>query len=289
MDTNVTIHAPFTFFDIPQDGLIDHDGEQTDPDHLSSSTSPGPLNITHLNQQKRNRSVVRDNALLVTQVCVNLGLNETSPILMDQAIQDALFDLVQRTRPGQLGTATSHPIPLWNLDGASPYVLQILLNSSHLIRRTLDHLHTLSVPPWKTSLAFSHSAQRDFLCEAMLQPRGLETGFTDPVFKYFQAWETDTQTHLDRLDRILVDIYGESSVKPVIVRLHEEQAAKVYDGSKGGEGGRGPLLIRLVDVCQMWNDTIASYKIQKMLFSEGLESCELARWRGDGEGKRWFV
>lgn len=268
--------TPFTFFDIPQDGHINFDdNEPEDPEyHLSPLIPSGPLNITHFNQQKRNRSVVRDNALLATQVCINLGLSESSSILLDQAVQDALFDLVQRTRPGLRGTASLTPIPLWNLDVASPLVLSILLESPILIRQTLDHLHSLSVPAWKASLAISHSAQRDFLCEAMLQPRGLETGFTDPVFKYYQAWETDIQPHLDRLDRILVDIYGESSVQPIILRLREEQASKVYDGRKGSVGGRGPLLIRLVDVCRMWNDTIASYKVQKMLFSEGLESCE---------------
>jgi hypothetical protein len=233
---------------------------------------PGPLNITHLNQQKRNRSVVRDNALLATQVCINLGLNEDSPMLQDQAVQDALFDLVQRTQPGPLGG--THPIPLGHLHCASPLVLQIFLNSSYLIQRTLNHLHSLSIPRWKSSLAFSYSAERDLLCESMLRPRGLETGFTDPVLPSYQAWEIDIQPHLDRLDRILVDIYGESSVRPIIVRLREEQAARVCDGSKGGRVGRGPLLVRLVDVCRMWNDTIAGYKVQKMLFSEGLESCQ---------------
>jgi hypothetical protein len=211
----------------------------------------------------------RDNAAVVTKICSDMSLSETSPILQDPDVQKALTNLVYSPAAGD---PTTHLSSIWYTDLFLP-VRQILLDSGYLINRTFDHLRSYDEPAWKISLSFAKESQRHLLCGSTLEPRGLENAFEDPVLTSYRVWCTHIQPFLDRLDQILSEIYGPLSVRPIILQLQQEQADKVYTPDRGG-GGKNPLLVKLVDVCRMWNDTIASYKVQKMLFSEGLEKCE---------------
>lgn len=200
-----------------------------------------------------------------------MGLGETSAILQDEQVQGHLNALVRRSYQGR----TYEMIEEIPSTSAEQQVRTILCNSDHLISRTHARLVSYDEPSWKISLCLSKEAQRELVCGAMLEPRGLESGFEDPVRRYYLAWSVDIQPVLDRLDKVLVDIYGVGSSDAVVERLHLEQAESLQlgRGEDRDRPRRAPLLGRLLDTCRMWNDTIAGYKVQKLLFAEGLERC----------------
>ena len=205
------------------------------------------------------------NAARLTLACQALGLDETSPILSDEQVQRCLNDRARRPYQRRFGETILEVHP----DTVDSELALILCNSDHLVRRTLARLVMWDEPAWKVSLCLEKEAQRELVCGAMLEPRGLDSAFTDPVRRYYLAWSADIQPVLDRLDGIITDIYGEASSGAVIERLYREQA----EGIRSQGRPKTPLLGRLVDMCKMWNDTIAGYKVQKLLFADGLERC----------------
>jgi hypothetical protein len=211
------------------------------------------------------------NAARITSACVMMGLDEASAILQDEQVQGRLNALVRRSYQGR----NYGMIEEISCTSAEQQVRTILCNSDHLISRTHARLVSYDEPSWKISLCLCKEAQRELVCGAMLEPRGLESGFEDPVRRYYLAWSVDIQPVLDRLDKILVDIYGVGSSDAVVERLHREQAESLQlcRGQVRDRPRKAPLLGRLVDTCRMWNDTIAGYKVQKLLFAEGVERC----------------
>lgn len=212
------------------------------------------------------------NAARITSACGMMGLDEASAILQDEQVQNRLNALVRRSYQGR----NYGMIEEVSSTSAEQQVRTILCNSDHLVSRTSARLGPYDEPPWKISLCLAKEAQRELVCGAMLEPRGLESGFEDPVRRYYLAWSVDIQPVLDRLDKVLVDVYGVGSSDAVVERLHREQAESLELLCRGQDRDRprkAPLLGRLVETCRMWNDTIASYKVQKLLFAEGLERC----------------
>lgn len=261
---------PFTFFGVTQaDRKRPVIGGEVEP--LSGLVQPEGM-------PSLGARIVR-NAARLTSACGMVELEETSAILQDEQVRDRLnalvrcrYALVRRRYPGR-NDEMIHEV---SLTSAEQQVRTILCNSEHLVSRTHARLVSYDEPPWKVSLCLGKEAQRELVCGAMLEPRGLESGFEDPVRRYYLAWSVDIQPVLDRLDKVLVDIYGVGSSDAVVERLHREQAEGLELLCRGQDRDRprkAPLLGRLVETCRMWNDTIAGYKVQKLLFAEGLETC----------------
>jgi hypothetical protein len=253
---------PFTFFGVTQaDGKRPVTGGEVEP--LSGLVQPEGMPSL--------ATVIVRNAARITLACGMMGLDEASAILQDEQVQGRLNALVRHSYQGR----TYEMIEEISPTSAEQQVRTILCNSDHLISRTLARLVSYDEPSWKVSLCLGKEAQRELVCGAMLEPRGLDSGFEDLVRRYYLAWSIDIQPVLDRLDKVLVDIYGVGSSDAVVERLHREQAEslQIRRGQGRDRPRKAPLLGRLVDTCRMWNDTIAGYKVQKLLFAEGLERC----------------
>jgi hypothetical protein len=254
---------PFTFFGVTQaDRKRPVIGGEVEP--LSGLVQPKSL-------PSLAARIVR-NAARITLACGAMELDEASAILQDEQVRGRLNALVRRSYQGR----NYEMIEEVSSTSAEQQVRIILCNSDHLVSRTHARLVSYDEPPWKISLCLGKEAQRELVCGAMLEPRGLESGFEDPVRRYYLAWSIDIQPVLDRLDKVLVDIYGVGSSDAVVERLHCEQAESLELLCRGQDRDRprkAPLLGRLLDTCRMWNDTIAGYKVQKLLFAEGVETC----------------
>lgn len=207
------------------------------------------------------------NAARLTKACRALGLDEMSPILQDEQVRTRLNALARRRYRHLRGDYDL--IASLQSQTVERELRTVLCNSDHLIQRTRARLASYGESQWKISLCFEKEAQRELVCGAIFEPRGLDSAFTDPVHKYYLAWSTEIQPVLDRVNKVVAEIYGENSSGVIIERLHREQADNVFRKSRKTT----PLLGRLVDICRMWNDTIAGYKVQKLLFADGLERC----------------
>jgi hypothetical protein len=216
------------------------------------------------------RETKESNARAVTRTCLELGLGEDDELLQEEVVQEKLSTMVCES--SSIRGIEPHSPCVRHLPVRSEHVarnVKRILYDSHTVRaRAMLHLQSKGNEPWQIALATWHEKDRDTLFDPIVASSD-ETSLNN-LEQIFNTWMEEAWPFLDRLERLLLDIYGnDRSAQTIAEKLQTDQVVYFWEPVVKSNS----MLGQLMDVCRMWNDTIASAKVQKLLFSKGLETC----------------
>jgi hypothetical protein len=210
-----------------------------------------------------------NNAIIVTRTCLTLGLGEDDEVLQEYVVQRALCEMAWKPLPLN---PTRYPYEAAALCVHPEHIVgnvkRILSDSFTVRERAMSHLAAKGNDAWQIALATWHEKDRDTLFDPIVASSD-ETSLNN-LEQIFNTWMEEAWPFLNRLEKLLLDIYGnDRSAQTIAEKLQTDQVVYFWEPVVKSNS----MLGQLMDICRMWNDTIASAKVQKLLFSKGLETC----------------